>query len=150
MKTSEDKARRLADELQVILEEVHGMEKKSIATREELSWQEMRALRAVGRKQCCPMTRLADCICLSVSSATGIIDRLVSKKLVRRDRAAVDRRVVQVALTDEGKAINEEAAGGAAAFAKGLLEGLDANEQDQFLGLLDKVARGIEEKRRAA
>ena len=149
MKPSEDKARRLADELQVILEEVHGMEKKSAAAREELSWQEMRALRAVGRKECCPMTRLADCICLSVSSATGIIDRLVSKKLVRRDRAPEDRRVVQVALTDEGKALNEEAAGGAAAFARGLLEGLDAKEQDQFLELLGKVARKIEDGRAA-
>jgi DNA-binding MarR family transcriptional regulator len=150
MKPSEDKARRLVDSLQTILEEVHGMEKKNAAAHAELSWQEMRALHAVGRGECCPMRRLADSICLSLSSATGIIDRLVSKKLVKRDRAAEDRRVVQVALTDEGRALNERTIGGAAAFARGLLETLDGGEQEELLALLDKMARAIEAKRLAA
>ncbi|MDE2490100.1 MAG: MarR family transcriptional regulator [Elusimicrobia bacterium] len=149
MKTLEDKARRLVDSLQTILEEVHGIEKKNAAAHAELSWQELRALHAVGRGECCPMRRLADAVCLSLSSATGLIDRLVAKKLVKRDRAADDRRVVEVALTDEGRALNERTIGGAAAYARGLLENLDGREQEELLGLLDKIARGIDEKRRA-
>ena len=34
---------------------------------------------------------------------------LVSKKLVKRDRSNEDRRVVQVELTEQGRALNEEA-----------------------------------------
>ncbi len=148
MKTLEDKARRLVESLQTILDDLHGMEKKTAAAHAELSWQELRALHAVGRGECCPMRRLADTICLSLSSATGIIDRLVSKKLVRRDRAAGDRRVVEVALTDAGRALNERAIGGAAGYARGLLDTLASREQDELLALLSKVAERIEEKRR--
>src|SRR3954469_7986870 len=83
----EDRARKLVDHLHLVMEEAEAVDKKSAAAREKLSWQEVRVLRAVGRQDCCPMSGLADAICLSLSSATGLIDRLVHKKLVKRDRS---------------------------------------------------------------
>ena len=139
----EEKARRLVDHLQTVMEEAEAVDKKSSAAREKLSWQEVRVLRAVGRQDCCPMSGLADAICLSLSSATGLIDRLVSKKLVKRDRSSEDRRVVQVELTEHGKALNEEAMAGPVEFSRGLLKGLNGEEQDALIGLFRKISERI-------
>ena len=106
-------------------------------------------MRAVGRQDCCPMSGLADAICLSLSSATGLIDRLVSKKLVKRDRSSEDRRVVQVELTEHGKTLNEEAMQGPVEFSRGLLKGLNADEQDALIGLFRKISDRITTEKRA-
>ncbi len=144
----EDRARRLVDHLQTVMEEAEAVDKKASAAREKLSWQEVRVLRAVGRQDCCPMSGLADAICLSLSSATGLIDRLVSKKLVKRDRSSEDRRVVQVELTEQGRVLNEEAMAGPVEFARGLLKGLNAEEQDALIGLFRKIADRIKDEKR--
>lgn len=145
----EERARRLTEHLQTVMEEAESADKKNSAVREKLSWQEVRVLRAVGRQDCCPMSGLADAICLSLSSATGLIDRLVSKKLVKRDRSNEDRRVVQVELTDQGRELNEEAMAGPVEFARGLLKGLHAEEQDSLLSLFRKISERIKAEKAA-
>ena len=146
----DERARRLTDHLQTVMEEAENADKKSSAARENLSWQELRVLRAVGRQNCCPMSGLADAICLSLSSATGLIDRLVGKKLVKRDRSSEDRRVVQVVLTEEGRELNEEAMAGPVEFSRGLLKGLNAEEQEDLLGLFRKISDRIQAEKKAA
>ncbi len=146
----EDRARRLTDHLQTVMEEAENADKKNTAVREKLTWQEVRVLRAVGRQECCPMSGLADMICLSLSSATGLIDRLVSKKLVKRDRSSEDRRVVQVELTEQGRELNEEAMAGPVEFARGMLKGLNADEQDALVSLFGKISERIKKEKAAA
>jgi DNA-binding MarR family transcriptional regulator len=146
----EDRARRLTDHLQIVMEEAENADKKNTAVREKLTWQEVRVLRAVGRQDCCPMSGLADAICLSLSSATGLIDRLVSKKLVKRDRSSEDRRVVQVELTEQGRELNEEAMAGPVEFARGMLKGLNADEQDALVSLFGKISERIKREKAAA
>lgn len=146
----EDRARRLTDHLQIVMEEAENADKKNSAVREKLTWQEVRVLRAVGRQECCPMSGLADMICLSLSSATGLIDRLVSKKLVKRDRSSEDRRVVQVELTEQGRELNEEAMAGPVEFARGMLKGLNADEQDALVSLFGKISERIKREKAAS
>ena len=144
---SEANARRLVDGLLTVLEEVQSVEKKEAAAAAKLSAQEIRALSAVGRERGCFMTRIADAICLSLSSATGLIDRLVDKKLVRRDRSAQDRRVVHVELTDEGRQIHAAAMESRLELAHRLLADLDADEQKSLVELIGKVSAKLKARR---
>ncbi len=148
--TSEDKARRLVANLQILLEEAQSVDKAKSPVSEKLSTQEIRVLRTVGRQDCCPMSGIADAICLSLSSVTGLIDRLVEKRLVKRDRSAEDRRVVQVELTEEGRDLNEAATARQVEFARGLLKGLNAEEQDALVVLMNKVAARIAAEKKTA
>ena len=50
-----------------------------------------------------PMGGLAEALDVSQASATGIVDRMEQRGLVERRRIDDDRRVVRVALTDEGR-----------------------------------------------
>jgi DNA-binding MarR family transcriptional regulator len=145
----DDKARRLAAPLQTVMEEARSVDKRRAAARADLSWQEIRVLRAVEREDCCVMSGLADAICLSLSSVTGLIDRLVAKKLVRRDRSSEDRRVVQVELTEQGRALREKTMEGPMETARGLLKGLTPEEQDTLLALMRKISERIESEKKS-
>lgn len=136
-----ERAKSLMSHLQVVLEKAHAADKKAAEELATLSSQELRVLRAVDNEGCCVMSGLSKAICLSLSSVTGLIDRLVEKKLVRRDRSAEDRRVVQVALTDEGRKAHEAATACCAEMGEDLLTDLSAEEQETLLTLLEKVSR---------
>ena len=55
-----------------------------------------------------PMSRLAELLDVSLSNATGLIDRMAERGLIERTRLADDRRVVLVGLTPAGKEILDE------------------------------------------
>ena len=55
-----------------------------------------------------PMSRLADVLDVSLSNATGLIDRMEERHLVERVRVTDDRRIVLVRLTAGGNSTLEE------------------------------------------
>lgn len=139
----DDKARRLVDHLQTVMEGAEDAVARNAAARAALSAQEMRCLRTVGRHQGCIMSGLAERIRLSLSSVTGLIDRLVEKRLVCRDRSREDRRVVQVELTGEGRELHESVVESQVQYARRLLKTLSASEQDTLLALFAKISDRI-------
>jgi DNA-binding MarR family transcriptional regulator len=52
-----------------------------------------------------PMSRLAEILDVSLSSATGIVDRMEERGLVDRVRVPDDRRVVLVRISDRGREV---------------------------------------------
>jgi len=52
-----------------------------------------------------PMSRIADVLDISLSNATGLIDRMEERGLVERARVPDDRRVVLVRVTDDGRRV---------------------------------------------
>jgi MarR family transcriptional regulator, organic hydroperoxide resistance regulator len=55
------------------------------------------------------MSRLADLLDVSLSNATGLMDRMEERALVERVRVSDDRRIVLVRLTEGGRTTLEEA-----------------------------------------
>lgn len=55
------------------------------------------------------VSEVANQLNVTLSAATGLVDRLVKSKLVERERDLQDRRVVWVKVTSEGKAAVEAA-----------------------------------------
>ena len=146
--STDEKARRLTDHLQTVLEAVAGADHKNPAVSEQLCAQEIRVLNTVGRDPCCIMSNIAGAIRLSLSSVTGLIDRLVEKKLVRRDRSNEDRRIVQVELTKEGRELHETSMQGRVELARGLLKSLSAEEQDALVSLFGKISDRIKAEKK--
>ena len=54
------------------------------------------------------MSRLADVLQVSLSNATGLIDRIEERGFVERTRVPEDRRVVLITVTDAGRRMLEE------------------------------------------
>jgi NAD(P)H-dependent flavin oxidoreductase YrpB (nitropropane dioxygenase family)/DNA-binding MarR family transcriptional regulator len=67
-----------------------------------ISGSEMHVLTEIGLGKIKTMTQVAVGLRISVGALTTAIDKLVKKGYVRRSRVDEDRRIVKVALTDEG------------------------------------------------
>lgn len=72
-----------------------------------------------------PMSRLADLIDVSLSNATGLIDRMEERGYVERVRVPGDRRVVIVRMTDPGRR---------------LMDDMEALRENTFRQVLDRLA----------
>jgi len=105
---------------------------------------ELLALEYVSKQKEITMSKLAKNLCIGFSTATSIIDRLIEKKLVIRERNHGDRRVVKVSLSKEGKKIVSKHQEQKIKSFKKMIEVLTENEQETFVSILDKIANGMQ------
>ncbi len=73
-----------------------------------ISMAQLNILYTLRRSGLMPMSRLADVLNVSLSSATGLIDRLEERGYIERTRVPEDRRIVMVHLTPAGVQMIDE------------------------------------------
>lgn len=74
---------------------------------------------------------------------TRLVDRLIRRGLVRRERDETDRRVVLVEITPAGLALLARLDEPVSAYARAALAGLDRSELRRLDALLDQVRAGL-------
>lgn len=74
-------------------------------TRGEITLPQLWVLECLSRQGDCPMRDLSQSLRISKPAATGLIDRLIAQKLVRREGDKEDRRIVRVSITPKGRKI---------------------------------------------
>lgn len=72
-----------------------------------LTEQQWRVLRVLWEQPSVPQSALAELTLIPAPSLIGVLDRLAGAGLVERRRGTADRRVVEVAATAEGRALEE-------------------------------------------
>lgn len=105
-----------------------------------LSGSQRMVLRALVDKGPCQVSEVAGHLSVTLSAATGLVDRLVKAKLVTRDRDQKDRRVVWVKVTPEG----EEAVKAAEARRRAAFHGLVGDLPEADLSKLCDILEQIE------
>ena len=88
------------------------------------------------------MSEVSSLLGMALSSTTGLIDRLVERRLVERARPESDRRTVRVMLTTRGKRALETYTADKIRLARGMLERLEPRERDVLLGFFRKMTGG--------
>lgn len=91
-----------------------------------------------------PLSQIARKVMVNSSTLTGIIDRLELKGLVARMRTSVDRRIITIELTEEGRTL---AANAPPPIQMKIVEGLkqlDEQEREQIVQALSKLAGMID------
>lgn len=71
---------------------------------------ELRALRLLHDRGPVPISQFAEVLGISRSTATGLVDRLEARDLVRREPGPTDRRTIHVAVTSRALAALEDRA----------------------------------------
>ena len=103
----------------------------------------LRILRGEGKPL--PILEIADRTVTIVPGITGLIDRLEQAGLVRRDRCLQDRRVVYVAITEQGTKTLSELDKPVLALHKSLMGPLSPTELKDLRRLLEKVRESMAE-----
>jgi DNA-binding MarR family transcriptional regulator len=86
------------------------------------------------------MSDLAECAETSQASLTGIVDRLEEQGLVQRHRSEDDRRVVEVAVTAEGREMLSRANAAFLGRLQELVAPLTAAERIELVRLMRKLS----------
>ena len=89
------------------------------------------------------MKELAERLQITPPSVTILVRRLVQTALVQRTTHPQDSRVTLLSLTDEGRELYDSLAESQIRRLALLLSGLNAEEQEQFLGLLERAVRAF-------
>ena len=92
------------------------------------------------------MQELASHLCLKISTVTRLVDGLVKKKLVRRQKDSEDRRVVRAELTEAGQKTQEKITDDLLATQEQILLSMPENVREEVVRaictLVKKVSPG--------
>ena len=84
-------------------------------------------------------TQMAEALPVTLSLVSRVVTKMVGMGLMRRRRRRSDRRVVMLALTEEGKALTLELHRSVQAYNARLSEGVSEEELAVFASVLSKV-----------
>ena len=104
-----------------------------------MSKQELFTMMTVDRLKEATMGQLSDNMNFPMSTATGIVDRLVKKGYIERGKSDSDRRIVVISLTEKGKAITRDMKTMILSYIQKAYDVLDEAERETLLAIVDKV-----------
>ena len=120
--STQDKIREISECFHAMRGAATHHDKKQERLFNDFSHQELHAIMYIGENGASKMSDIADDLQLSLSSITGIVDKLVAKKMARRIRSTEDRRIVQVLLTDEAAKLYKDGLNRHIDFVRNILE----------------------------
>jgi len=111
----------------------------------ELGTAEVFVLGALGRVPRARMTDLARATGIPLSTLTGVVDRLVARRYVRRAHGVEDRREVLAALTPRGRRAQQEYLEARMEMCAGMLRALGEEEGERLVEALARIRRALGE-----
>jgi DNA-binding MarR family transcriptional regulator len=112
---------------------------QAIAPGPTLSGSQRIVLRALSDKGPCQVSEVAGHVGVTLSAATGLVDRLVKARLVTRERDQKDRRVVWVKVTAEGEAAVQAAEARRRAVLSELTINLSPEDLSTLCTILERI-----------
>jgi len=95
------------------------------------------------------MTDLANLLNVTTAAMTGIIERLVRERCVRRENDRQDRRIIKVRPTAKGARIVRNAIEERKTIIGRIFGVISERERDEYLRILTLVKESLEERNRA-
>ncbi|MGR3365129.1 MAG: MarR family winged helix-turn-helix transcriptional regulator [Maritimibacter harenae] len=113
---------------------------KELATAAKLTAAQFRALQIVAETGRATPKDIASRMGVSQATITALVDKLVARRLVTRERSERDRRQTNVTVTPEGQATVDEAPDALQQRYVRKFEALEDWEQAQIIASLERVA----------
>jgi len=92
------------------------------------------------------MNAIARSLNISLPAATGLVNRLVKMKLVKRTYDKLDRRVIFIDLTKEGKKTTERTKLARRKIIEEMFGGISEEERKTYIEIIRKVKESLNEK----
>lgn len=96
------------------------------------------------------ISELAELMVVRKPTITGLTDRLVKQKLIRRLSDKTDRRIVRIALTKEGRRVLGEIEVASKAYLDRVFGTMGETEVQEFVRLMESFAASAEQVQQAA
>ncbi len=106
----------------------------------DLTLQQVRVFAFVYASQPVPITQVAETLGIRPTVATGIVQRLVERGLLRREEGSRDRRMRLLSITEQGQVLIDELGRILLGKERGLLDRLSDEQLRELLELLRVMA----------
>lgn len=110
---------------------------------DNLTKKEFETLFTIGKEGNKTMGEIAEKLCVTISTPTTTVDRLIKKGYVKREVGKKDRRKVLVSLTDVGARLYDQLLGARLKNLEIILDALSEEELNVFRTILKKLNREI-------
>jgi len=87
---------------------------------------------------------IAEQLYITPGAVTGIADKLLEMKLIDRDRAEDDRRVVMLTITESGRELAQKIKTKRAALSSMMFSGLEPEEIQELTRLIEKMIVNVD------
>lgn len=105
----------------------------------DLSLMQAHVLNIINFNRPCTMSQIAKVTSLTMGSVTQIVDKLVSKKYVKRVHSKEDRRIIYAELMAKGKKVIQATQGHVRMVSADILSKFTEKEQEQMLNLFQRM-----------
>jgi DNA-binding MarR family transcriptional regulator len=96
------------------------------------------------------ITELAEQMQVRKPTITGLTDRLIKHKLIRRVNDRADRRVVRIVLTNEGRRVLSEIEVAGTEYLERIFGALGGAKVEEFVRVMDDFAKSAEAVQRSS
>lgn len=107
---------------------------------------ELFAMLLIDKRKEITMTELVEYINTPMSTATGIVDRLVKNGYINRGRSETDRRIVLLSLTNEGSQFISRLKELILGYVNVAIDGLNEEEKQFLIRIVLKIVNNLQSK----
>ncbi|MEO1054739.1 MAG: MarR family transcriptional regulator [Bacteroidota bacterium] len=143
MEQAEERINRLTEAMKYLIIKMQEVDATCVELCEDITKKDLCVIDFIGGKGEVIMRDIAEYLNVPVSTTTGIIDKLVDKKYLRRYHSTKDRRIVKVSLADRGKQTFALAKKHMFQLGEKILGDLNAQDQEELIDLLERVTNNL-------
>lgn len=136
-----EKIERFADALQNMMLKMQEIDNRCMESAKDISKREFVLVILIGKKGEMIMREIADHLQIPMSTATGIVDKLVEKDYLQRNYSSEDRRIVKVGLSNAGSSVYKLMSESMFVFCQATLCKFSNEEQEQFISCLNTAGK---------
>lgn len=136
-----DKIERFIDGMQGMMLKMQEIDNRCMESAKDITKREFVLVILIGRNGEMIMREIADYLQIPMSTATGIVDKLVEKDYLQRNYSAEDRRIVKVDLSKAGKEVYKLMSESMFVFCEATLCKFSEEDQEKFISCLATAAK---------
>ncbi|QWU13532.1 DNA-binding transcriptional regulator, MarR family [Paenibacillus sophorae] len=130
---------RYIDAYQIVTRRINARMRESFDL--GLTSEQFQILRLIDGQPGCTSTYLSEALCVGKSSITAMINRLAEAGIIERTRDENDRRLVYLAISENGRAIYETAEEKVLEVISPYLMNFDKDKIEQFITMFERLAQ---------
>lgn len=135
-KIETEKTERFIDGLQSMLLKMQEIDNRCMQTSKDISKREFVLVVMVAKNGEMIMREVADHLQIPMSTATGIVDKLVEKDYLKRQYSPEDRRIIKIELSKAGKETYKLMSESMCVFGETILKKFSEEDQEKFISCL--------------
>ena len=138
-----DIVKRFTNAMEDLLMKMQEVDNSCMEVTEDISKRDFSLVIMLGKSGNLTMSEISEFLQIPMSTATNVVDKLVSKDYLARYHGQEDRRTVKVGLSKNGEVMFRLLETTMYNFGQAILSGFSEEEKEQFIGFMQRAKQNV-------